>query len=68
MESEGREVTVNELIVALSQVPGHADVVFSPGESCGSGYPEWENCRLTNEWESERPSGRLMIELLEEGE
>lgn len=59
-------MTVNELIVALSQVPGNPEIVFSPGESCGSGYPMWKNCRLTNEWDGEVPSGRLMIELLDE--
>lgn len=59
-------MTVDELIMALSQVPGRAEVVFSPKDWCASGWPEWIECRIREEFdydESQIPTGRVMIEL-----
>lgn len=67
-------MTVKELIDQLNRVPEGATIIFSPKDLCSSGWPEWAECHLTNEFEyqmvngkeEEVPTGRLMIELRDE--
>lgn len=61
-------MTIRELKQQLDHFPDDAQVIFTPDDYCGEGYPEWERCSVTDhmildDQDRDIPSGDVIIEL-----
>lgn len=61
-------MTVGEIKRQLDQCSDDQQVIFTPGEYCGEGYPEWESAIVSTDHEisNGKPFGVVTISL--EGE